>query len=147
MKVILLQDVPKIGKKHEVKDVAEGYATNMLIPKKLAEHATAGAIKKAEAARAALALKAKAMEEALMKQFKKVEGVAITLKGKASEKGHLFAAIHNDTIAKAIGESIGMEFPVSSLHIPEPIKSVGEHEIEIKIQDKSTKVKVVVEAL
>ena len=90
MKIILLQDVPKIGKKYEEKDVAEGYAINMLIPKGLAEHATAGARTKAEAKRKATETATKLAEEALVKQLKAIDGLNIKIKAKANRLNKLF---------------------------------------------------------
>lgn len=146
MKIILLQDVPKIGKKYDEKDVAEGYATNMLIPRGLAEHATPGAKKKAEAARKANETATKLAEEALVAQLKAIDGMNIKIKAKANEKGHLFAEIHNEEIAKALSEKTSATFPAGVLE-EKHVKQVGPHDIEVNVNGKTAKFTVIVEAL
>ncbi len=146
MKIILLQDVPKIGKKYEEKDVAEGYAINMLIPKGLAEHATPGARAKAEAKRKANETATKMTEETIIKQLKEVYGMNSKISAKANEKGKLFAEIHKDEIAKVLSEKTGTTFPASVLE-EKHIKEVGAHDITVDVHGKTAKFSVIVEAL
>lgn len=147
MKVILLQDIGGLGKRFEIKNVADGYALNFLIPKKMAEPATPKAIEVATRILAEADVKRKIQEDLLVKNFKGVEGAEIVLKGKASDKGHLFAGIHAAEISKAIKTGIGADIPAEFIDIPEAIKTVGAHEVLIKIGDKKLKLRLMVEAL
>jgi len=146
MKVVLLKDVPKVGKKFDIKDVASGYALNLLIPKGLAEVATDSSVKKVELLKASQREVEKKAEDMLVKNLEAVKNHKITLHSKANEKGHLFASIHKDEIVKALKEKFGVEFSDSSVAYDSPIKEIGEHTVEIKIGDKSAKVKVEVKA-
>lgn len=133
MKVILLSDVPRIGRKHEVKEVAEGYARNFLFPKQLAEVATQ---EKVEAARALAARSEKEREvqdELLRKNVEALSGKTITLKEKASEQGHLFHGVHAEVIAEALQAQLKVDIHPDYLLLEHPIKALGEHEVEAKV--------------
>ncbi len=145
MKVILLKDTPKIGKKFEIKNVSNGYAQNYLIPNKLAEIAT-----KETEARIALAKslhdeKTKATEAEILKKLKDIKDAVITIEEKANDKGVLFAGIHNDELVSHIKKELDLEISPEHIVMKEPIKEVGEHTIEIIVQDKKTSLKVIVE--
>src|SRR3989344_4366917 len=127
MKIVLLKDVPKVGKKWDIKNVSGGHALNLLIPKGLAEVATIKAEKRAEIAKSVMLAERKVQEDLLLKNLKSLEGVSIEFSSKANEKGHLFAGIHKAEIAEAL-------------------KEVGEFEIPIVVQDKTAKIKIVVKA-
>src|SRR5258708_2520757 len=111
MKVVLLKDVPKIGKKHEVRNVADGYAINFLFPQRLAQPATPKLLAEIEQ----LGLKNKAQAEInsalFAKHLKTLEEKPIVIFGKANEQGHLFAGIHKETVLQAIWEKAGIEVP------------------------------------
>jgi len=147
MKIILLQDVPKIGKKWEEKEVADGFALNSLIPRKLAEAATKSAIARAAVARAAYSANKTAAAESLAKNLEKIEGAKIELKAKANEHGNLFAALHESAICSAIKEKTGAEVLPEFLHSFHPIKAAGEHQIEISSGERKAKFTLVVSAI
>ncbi|TSC85148.1 MAG: large subunit ribosomal protein L9 [Parcubacteria group bacterium Gr01-1014_17] len=146
MKVILLQDVTKVGKKWEVKNVADGFAQNSLIPRRLAEAATASAVTRAEAARKFSEENKVASAETLSRNLKTLEGVRVEISAKANEQGHLFAAIHESEITKAIKEKTGIVVSPEFLKSAHPIKTVGEHTIEIVAGDAKGACTVVVTA-
>jgi large subunit ribosomal protein L9 len=135
MKVIFLKDIPKVGKKWEEKNVSDGLALNFLIPKKMAEAATKGAAARAAAARAASLSKKTLAEESFSKNLEKINGAKIELKAKANEHGHLFAALHENDICAALKEKIGAEIVPEFLRSFHPIKTSGEHKIEISLGD------------
>jgi large subunit ribosomal protein L9 len=131
MKIILLEDVKTLGKKGDVKEVAEGYARNFLMPKKLAQMATQTAIKNAKTA------KAKEKEEET-KILEKLRGIAGNLKGKEitlkakEKKGKLFGSITPKEIVQALKKE-GFDILEKSIIIKGAIKKVGEHEVRIEL--------------
>jgi len=146
MKVILLQDVPKLGKKYEVKNVADGHALNFLMPKGAAQVATPKNLEKVELLRKQAVDDQKIQEDILIKNLKNIEGVTITLKEKANDKGHLFAGIHKDELIKAIKKETQLDIPADYIVLEKPVKNIGESNIEVRVQDKAVSFKLVVEA-
>lgn len=146
MKVILLKDVAKLGRRYEVKEVKSGHALNFLIPKGEAVIATPEALKRVEAQRAKLDLERKVSEDLLAKSLKDLEGVMIKISGKANEKGHLFAGLHREAIASEIAKQTTLRLDPSFIELEHPIKEVGEHMVEVKAGGKSAKFKLVIEA-
>lgn len=144
MKVILLQDVKKIGKKYEIKNVANGYAMNLLIPQGLVEVANDSNIKKVEALKVVEVKVKNKIENEIIKNLKKINGIKIEVKTKVNEKGHLFGGLHNEDITKEIKKATGLDIQADHLAITKPIKEVGEYSIEIKVQDKTAKFTLVV---
>lgn len=146
MKVILLKDVKKVGRKFEAKEVSSGYALNFLIPRKLAEAATASNEKRLGHLKAKADGEMKVREDLLMKNMKNIEGKTIEMSESANDKGHLFKGIHNDEIVAAIKNQTELDLSADHLMIEKPIKEVGEHDVEVKVQDKMVKFKLVVTA-
>lgn len=147
MKVILLKDVPKTGKKFEIKNVSNGYAQNYLIPNKLAEVATKETEARIAFAKSVHDEKIKESEAELLKKLKDIKDAVITIKGKANDKGILFAGIHNDELVSHIAKELDLGISPEHIKMKEPIKEVGKHTIEIIVQDKKTSIKVIVEKL
>lgn len=145
MKVIFLKDVPRVGQKYEVKDVADGYANNFLLPKKLAEMATAKTVTRIEMLKGADEVERKVREDLLMKNVGGLDGMTVTLKEKANEKGHLFAGIHNAELVKALKEQTRLELPPEALVLPQPIRETGEFDISVVIQGRKGVFKLLVE--
>ena len=129
MKVILKQDIKGVGRKYEVKNVADGYANNFLIPKKMAEYASAEAVKKAEILKAVSDAEKEIREKLTEKQIEMLKEVKIVLQKKTNEKGHLFEKIHPEEIAEALKEQAKIEINPDFLIIEKPIKEIGEHKI------------------
>jgi len=147
MKIILNQDVSKVGKKYEVKNVADGHALNFLIPRGLAVAATVGALKKLEIARTMVAVEKKVQEDLLLKNLKSLDGAKIEIAEKANDKGHLFAGLHKEQIIPEIKKQTGFDVLPEFLILEKPIKEIGEQTIEIKVQDKTVKFVVVVKGV
>ncbi|MBX4206451.1 50S ribosomal protein L9 [Candidatus Parcubacteria bacterium] len=140
MKVILLKDVKGVGRKFEEKQVADGYALNMLIPKKLAVSAgSAGAAQVAELKRQAESHKA--IDEAKLKaSLEKVSGQNLVIKIAANDQGYLFQKITREKIA----ELAGLEPEAIELH--HPIKETGAYEIAVEVgEGKRTSFTLIVE--
>ena len=145
MEVILKEDIPQLGHRGEVVKVAEGYGRNYLLPRKLAIEATKAnkavieQMKQSAVRRSAVE---KADADALSTQL---EGVSLTFQRKAGEKDHLFGSVTSSDIAEAL-EHKGFNIDRRKIQLHEPLKSVGEFEVPIKLhRDVTSRVKVVVE--
>jgi len=134
MKIILLKDIKGVGRKFEEKNVADGYALNMLVPKKLAvpaEGPGAGSVKMLKEQ------EAKARERrgiVLSENLSKLAGASITLKMKANEKGHLFASINADKLAKLL-KAEDIEISPECILLDAPIKETGTFVVPVSIKD------------
>ncbi len=133
MKVILNKDVPKIGKRGEVKEVSAGYANNFLIKQGLAQPATAAATAKlATEKRDKDTQKSKAQEQARRNQSE-LEKRTFTVKVKTGDKGQLFSGLKEQDVASAIYQKTKIQLQKSQIQIPHGIKQLGEYSIEIKL--------------
>jgi len=146
MKIVFLKDIPKVGKKYETKNISDGYALNFLIPNGLAIVASAAVMKRIELEKARDAGERKVHEDLLIKNLKEIDGVTITMTEKANEKGHLFAGIHKAEIVPEIQKQTRVQIHADFIDLDKPIKEVGEFDINIKVQDKKAKFKLVVKA-
>lgn len=130
MKVILLQDVAKIGKRSELVEVPDGYALNQLIPKRMAEAATAANKNRIEKLQATAAA-SKAVDEARFEEAnKKLTETVIKIATDVNEKGHLFKAVSEIDIADA-AQAAGVDIDAAMIAVGTPIKEIGEHEVEL----------------
>jgi large subunit ribosomal protein L9 len=147
MKILLTQDVFKLGHAGEVKDVANGYGRNFLLPHGLAVLATPGALKRADALKEK-ALKARAAQQSEVEALGKViSGAVLAFQAKAGEKGKLFGSITAANIADKIQAHIGSEKPFDKrkVMLREPIREVGTHEVSVRLgNDVISKVMVLV---
>ena len=143
MKVILLSDVSKLGKRFDVKEVAPGYALNLLIPKGLARIADQGSIIRIEQEKKNEASSRSKNEEKIISGIEAMGGT-ITMERKGNEKGHLFASVHKDEIGSLLKEKTGVEILGDQIEHDTPIKEAGEHSITVKVGDKSIKIKLIV---
>ena len=130
MKVILLQDIEKLGKKFEVKEVADGFAKNHLLPKKMVQIATKNALIWAQTQRE---IAGKAIEKELQEIQAKagaLDGREITIEVKVGEQNQLFESIGGQKIAEAIKES-GFDIDKKQIDLKEPIKELGDYQIKV----------------
>ena len=125
MQVILLTDVAKVGRKFEIKNVADGFGRNFLIARGLAEAATPSTLARLEKLRETHAKKQKAHEEITSQNLAKLNGKTVTIKAKSNDIGHLFASINKDSIAKALEEQTGSVLSPDFLELEKPIKQIG----------------------
>lgn len=132
MKVIFLQDVKGQGKKGEIKDVAEGYARNFLLPRGLAQLATAGAQKNLEQMKAAEEKKkARELQEA-QALAARLSKMTLVIKAKAGESGRLFGAITSKQIAEAL-EKEKVKIDRRKIELDEPIRSLGVTKVQVRL--------------
>lgn len=138
MKVILLQDVAKIGKRSELVEVPDGYALNQLIPKHMAEPATAANQKRIERLQKDAASKQEQDKTRFEAAIKALTEKSVTIHTEANELGHLFKAVNEKDIADA-AQDAGVDIDAAMIVVGAPIKDVGEHTVElIRGDQKST---------
>ena len=147
MKIVLLQDIPKVGKKYDVKTVSDGHALNLLIPQGLAIVADAAALKRTEKFKAEETAHKKVQEDLLLMNLKAIEGVTLEMSEKANEKGHLFAGVHKEEIIAKMKSEKHIDLLPDFIMLNKPIKAIGEHNVEIKVKDKTVQLKLVISAL
>ncbi len=136
MKVILLQDVPKVGDAGSIQSVKDGFARNYLIPQGLAAEATAGRIKNAEQRMRSIQRKVEREEEAQKSLADKLDGMRIQMVARVGEQGRLFGSITNADIASQISLDSGEEIDRRKVLMDEPIRTVGEHQITVHLVGK-----------
>ena len=142
MKVILLQDVKKMGKKGDIIEASDGYARNYLFPRKLAEEATANALHVVNAKKENDRKKKLAELEAAQKLAAELKGKEVTINAKAGDSGRLFGAITNKDVAEAINSEFNLSIDKKKV-VVNTIKVAGTYEVEVKLYPEvSTKMKV-----
>ena len=146
MKVILRADVDRVGKKGDILDVSDGYARNFLVPKGLAIAASQGAEAQAAAMRRSRDIKDAREREGAEAIARQLVPAVIRISVKAGSEGRLFGSITAADVASAVTEQTGIELDRRRLHLEEPIKTVGTHEIPVKLHS-DVEFRVTVEAV
>jgi large subunit ribosomal protein L9 len=145
MQIILQEDVEKLGTRGQVVEVAEGYARNFLLPRKLALEASPGNMKRLEKMRAAFAKKEATEKDAAQKLAELLAGVSLSLSRKAGENDQLFGSVTTGDIADALAAQ-GYNIEKRKIVLADPIKLVGEYEIPVKLhREVSANVKLTVQ--
>jgi len=147
MKVIFLQDVPRVGKKYDIKEVNDGYAMNFLFARKLAEPATSQAVASLEKRKKNIEIEREVQEDLLLKNLEEIKGKIIRIKGKANEKGSLFKAIHKKEIVEEMKRQHHADISEEFIVLEKPVKEIGEFEIPIEIKGKKSSFKLVIEKI
>ncbi|MBA3733275.1 50S ribosomal protein L9 [Patescibacteria group bacterium] len=146
MKVILLKDIAKVGKKYDVKDVADGYALNMLIPRGYAKVATEQSLRSLDMLKQNDLTDKKIQTELLIKNLETIKNLKITLKEKANDKGVLFAGVTKETLVNEIMKETRLNIDPSSIMMNKPLKEVGEHKVTVEALGKQTQFTVNIES-
>ena len=147
MKVILIEEMRGLGSRGDVVSVKDGYARNFLIPKKLAREATRGNLKAVEQERKKWALLANQERDAAQKAADSVKGVKITVTKRVGEHGQLFGSVTANEIADAL-HAKGIEVDKRRIELGQPIKTLGVHDVEVKLhKDVAAHIQVEVAAL
>lgn len=133
MKVVLLKDVQGLGKEGQVKEVADGYARNFLLPKGLAAVATPGTLKELEIKQTAEKRRQAKMDEEMRDLAKKISGGSVTVRSKVGEGGKLYGSITTADVAEALEKQLGQSVDKRKIEIEEPIRHVGEYKVPIKL--------------
>lgn len=132
MKVLLLEDVYKLGRAGEVKRVADGYGRNYLLPQGLAVLATPGALKQAEHIKRSAAERREVLNQEMGDIAEQLAGVVLTFPARASETGKLYGSVTTQMIADALSEKVGVEIERRQIDA-QPLRSLGEHNVAIRL--------------
>lgn len=136
MKIILRQDVPKLGDKGTVQTVADGYARNYLIPQGLAVVATAGELKTLAENQKVADRKIARQEAELQSLADRIAGKTLTFEARSGEGGRLYGSITNADIAEKLGEIVGAEIDRRKIVLDESIRTTGEHTVTVHLVGK-----------
>jgi large subunit ribosomal protein L9 len=147
MQVIFLKDVPRVGRRHDVKEVNGGYAMNFLFPQKLAEPATPKALLELQMRRNKIVVEREVQEDLLLRSLEEIKGKVVHMESKADDKGHLFKGISAKEIATALLAEHRASIEPEYIILEKPIKSTGEFEIPISIKNKKSSFKLLIEKI
>jgi large subunit ribosomal protein L9 len=133
MRIVLRADVDNVGKKGDIIDVADGFARNYLLPKGMAIKASDGVVSQASAMRRSRDLKDAKDREAAETVARTLVPKVIRVKARAGAEGRLFGSVTAPEIAAAVLEQTGVELDRRRLQLDDPIRSVGTHEVPVKL--------------
>ena len=146
MEIILRETIDSLGRAGEVVKVADGYARNYLLPRKLAYRATPGNLKVIQFERQSLLRKEAKQKEDAEKQLQMLEGVEISIRRKVGEQDALYGSVTNSDVAEEL-EKKGFQIEKRKIHMDDHIKALGEYSIPIRLfKDVTAHVKLKVEA-
>jgi len=137
MKIILLDDVSKLGRRGEVRDVSDGYARNFLIPKKLALTATPGNLKGLDHIKRQQEAKAGRIKSDADGLRERIEGLVFEVRRQASEEGKLFGSVTSQDVAEFL-EQHAIKIERRRIHLDEPIKGLGESAVAVRLHPEVT---------
>jgi large subunit ribosomal protein L9 len=135
---ILLQDVEALGERGEVIDVSKGYLRNYLVPRKLAQPATKGAIEAIRGREEAAERAAQRAIETAQENISLLNRTVLTVPQQAGADGRLFGSVTAQDIANAIKDARGLKIDKRNVHLPEPIKNVGTYMVVVEVVENET---------
>jgi large subunit ribosomal protein L9 len=136
MRVILLQDVEGLGKAGDLKDVANGYARNFLLPRRLAAGATPALLANHQQRVAAEQRKLEKQAEQNRQQAERLNQISLTFKARVGRQGRLYGSITSQDIAAGLRESEGISIDRRVIDLPNPIRALGTYMVPVKIAQK-----------
>jgi large subunit ribosomal protein L9 len=145
MKIVLTQDVPKLGDAGSLQDVKDGFARNFLIPQGLAEMATPGMVKQVEERQRAEARRTAKLEEEMRELADRIAATHLEIVARVGEQGRLYGSVTSAEIAEQLSEAVGEEIDRRKVALDEPIRNIGDYEIPVRLVGKlapTVKVKV-----
>jgi len=134
MKVILMEEVRNLGEPGTLVDVAEGYARNYLLPRKLAVEASKGAVKSVEHHKRIASKRLALLQDSAKTLAEKLGQVRLELKAKAGEAGKMYGSVTAGQIADALDRLHGLQVDKRKIHLEEPIRVLGEHLVQIRLR-------------
>jgi len=137
MKLILREDVYNLGKSGELVIVKEGYARNYLLPRNLAMLASSANVRQLDHEKKVIELRQQKLKGGAQEQARKLEGVKIVIKRKTGEQDKLFGSVTALDIAEALAAA-GHKLDRRLIHLPEPIRAIGEFPVEIRLHREVT---------
>ena len=145
MRVILLQEVPGLGKPGDVKDVANGYARNFLLPRDLVTAATPGALKNLQEQVATAKRRQEKVEAEHRGLAERIAGVTLTFKVHVGRGDRLYGSVTSQNIADALLDQEHLRIDRRTIHLPEPLRQLGTFEVPVRVAAKvEPKMKVVI---
>ena len=138
MKVILLDDVAKVGRRGEVRDVSDGYARNFLIPRKLAQPATRGAQEQVDRQKATEVQREERELADARALAVRLEAMQVVLKLRSGKDGKLFGAVTNADVASALKQQHGITLDRRKIEFEEPVKAMGPSTAQVKLHREVT---------
>jgi large subunit ribosomal protein L9 len=133
VRVILKREVAGLGRPGDVKDVADGYAQNFLLPRGLAIEATAGEMKVLARAREAKRAKQDRAHADAEELAKRLSETTLVFRLKAGDQGKTFGSVTSKDIAEALQREQKVDVDKTKVHLPEPLKALGVHQVEIRL--------------
>lgn len=133
MRVILKREVRGLGRPGDVKDVADGYAQNFLMPRGLAIEATAGELKHLARERDAQRAKQDRAHADAEELAKRLSELTLVFRLKAGEQGKTFGSVTNKDVADALRREHRIDVDKTKVHLPEPVRSLGVHTVEVRL--------------
>lgn len=144
MKVILTKDLDNLGKAGALVEVKPGYGRNYLLPRQLAVAATAKNIRQLDHQKAGILARAAKEKQNMTAMAQKLSSVEVRLKRKVGEQNKLFGSVTSKDVHEQLTAQ-GYQVDRRQVHLPEPLKEVGTHEVEVKLHSEVTaKVKVTI---
>jgi large subunit ribosomal protein L9 len=135
---ILLQDVESLGERGAVIDVSPGYLRNYLVPRKLAEPATAGSIAAATSRRESAERATQEAEERARENAALLSRTVLTIPQQAGDDGRLFGSVTTQDIADAVRDARGIRLDKRKIHLEEPIRHTGTYMVVVEVTDEVT---------
>ena len=133
MKVILQKEIDKLGVPGDVVNVADGYARNYLIPKRMAMPVTKGAVKNADRLRRGHDQRTQKLKLEAEQVAAKMTEAPLTITAHAGDEGRLFGSVTAAEIARGLEARVGAPVDRRTVHLPEPIRSIGTHEVTVRL--------------
>ena len=144
MKIILIKDVEKLGKKYEIKEVSSGYARNYLIPKGLAIQASEKLLKWAESQREIEEKKAEEKLKKVSSVVSEIDGLEIEIPVKVGKEKQLFEKVNQQKISESL-KKLGFEIKKSQIELEKPLEELGEFPVKIKFEHNlEAEVKIII---
>jgi large subunit ribosomal protein L9 len=137
MKIILLEDIPTLGRRGELRDVADGYARNYLLPQRLALHATPANVKNLEGIKARQDSQAAKNLAASQAQAQAIEALRLAVSRQASDEDRLFGSVGRNDVAAFLSQH-GVDIERRRIGLDEPIKTLGEFSVPIRLHPEIT---------
>lgn len=145
MRVVLLQDVPRLGKAGEVREVADGYGRNFLLPRGLAEFAFPSLLKRVEEQRHAEEQRHLLADAETAGLAQTLEGLTVIIKARIGAQDRLYGAITGGDIADEVHRLTGQDIDKRKIALDEPIHQLGEYEVSVRLsKELMPKIRVIV---
>ena len=138
MKVLLTEDVKKLGKKGEIVEVSDGYAKNFILPKKLGIEATKAVLNEWQVKKGSEEHRKRQEEKQAKAQAAELSGKEVVIRTKAGEGGRLFGSITAKDVADAMEQQLKLKIDKKKIHLPDSIKGIGEYTITVKLHAKAS---------